>query len=73
MTEKTIQSLETAMENIAESIETMTKGENVNYKDVVYRINAITRMNRLLPQTNRLLPWLKETAPSESDDSNGAE
>ena len=66
MTEKAIQSLETAMENIAESIEAMTKGENVNYKDVAYRINAITRMNRLLP-------GVKETAPSESDDSNGAE
>lgn len=66
MTEKAIQSLETAMENIAESIEAMTKGENVNYKDVVYRINAITRMNRLLLGVN-------ETAPSESDDSNGAE
>ena len=66
MTEKAIQSLENAIENIAESIEAMTKGENVNYKDVVYRINAITRMNRLLPGVN-------ETAPSESDDSNGAE
>ena len=66
MTERAIQSLENAMENIAESIEAMTKGENVNYKDVMYRINAITRMNRLLPGA-------KETAPSESDDSNGAE
>lgn len=66
MTEKAIQSLENAIENIAESIEAMTKGENVNYKDVVYRINAITRMNRMLPGVN-------EIAPSESDDSNGAE
>lgn len=66
MTEKAIQSLETAMENIAESIEAMTKGENVSYNDVAHRINAITRMDRLLPGA-------KGTAPSESDDSNGAE
>ncbi len=66
MTEKAIQSLETAMENIAESIEAMTKSENVSINDVAHRINAITRMNRLLP-------GVKETAPSESDDSNGAE
>lgn len=65
MTEKTIQSLEAAMENIAESIEAMTKGENVNYKDVMYRINAINRMNRLLS-------GVKEIVPFESDDSNGA-
>ena len=66
MTEKSIQSLENAIENIAESIETMTKGENVSINDVAHRINAIARMNRLLP-------GVKETAPSESDDSNGAE
>ena len=66
MTEKAIQSLENAMENIAESIEAMTKSENVSINDVAHRINAITRMDRLLPGA-------KGTALPESDNSNRAE
>ncbi len=66
MTEKTIQNLETAMENIAHDIEIETNGVNADYKDIMSRVYAMERMNRLLP-------GVKETAPSESDDSNGAE
>ena len=66
MTEKTIQSLETAMENIAHDIEIETNGDNADYKAIMSRVYAMERMNRLLP-------GVKETAPSESDDSNGAE
>ena len=66
MTEKSIQSLENAIESIAKNIEAMAECENANFKDVAYRVNTIDRMNKLLT-------GVKETAPSESDDSNGAE
>lgn len=64
MTERAIQSLENAIESIAKNIEAMAECENANFKDIAYRVNAITRMNRLLPGVN-------ETAPSERKQEEG--
>ncbi len=66
MTEKTIQSLETAMENIAHDIEIETNGDNADYKAIMSRVYAMERMNRLLTRA-------KATALPESDNSNRAE
>ena len=50
MTEKTIQSLENAMENIAHEIEIETNGDNADYKAIMSRVYAMERMNKLIPE-----------------------
>jgi hypothetical protein len=71
MTEKTIQSLETAMENIAHDIEIETNGVSADYKDIMIRVHAMERMNKLIPEERwrgsvelvslpDLKPWYKK-------------
>ena len=50
MTEKAIQSLENAMENIAHEIEIETNGVSADYKDIMSRVHAMERMNKLIPE-----------------------
>lgn len=53
MTEKTIQSLETAMENIAHEIEIETNSYNADYKAIMSRVHAMERMNKLIDDANK--------------------
>lgn len=50
MTEKAIQSLETAMENIAQEIEIETNSCNADYNAIMSRVRAMERMNKLIPE-----------------------
>lgn len=53
MTEKTIQSLETAMENIAQEIEIETNSCNADYNAIMSRVRAMERMNKLIDDANK--------------------
>ena len=71
MTEKAIQSLENAMENIAHDIEIETNGSGADYKAIMSRVHVMERMNKLIPEDRGrkgeelvampdLMPWHKK-------------